>query len=109
MTETSKATAPTRQEAIESVLNKHKIYVVASFRHHFINWCEENYLPANHPNVRHVYKVAQLRVLHKVTLFLAYGWWKDKELERGVLDYCSMNGIHPETLPRALVISTVPA
>lgn len=109
MSTNHKASEPTREEAVGSLLNRNRIYVVASYRQHFVNWCEENTVPHNHPNVKHVHTKEDLMGITKVPLFLAYGWWKDKNLERAVFDYCSINGIYPETLPRALVISIIPS
>jgi len=95
------------REDISKVLDKHRIYVAAAYKAHFISWCEENGVDFRHPNVRHVYSRIHLIGIRKVPLFLAYGWWKSEETHDAVMEYCAMNNLNEQDLPRALLVSYV--
>lgn len=91
----------TDQQKIEW-LATNKIWVVASYRQHFISWCNDNRIDHRHMNVKHVSSPEHLMGIRKVPLFLAYGWWMDRNLEDAVLDYCGINGLKISDLPLSI-------
>lgn len=94
-------------DIINDALNDTTIFVVASYKQHLDNWCEENLVNPRHPNVKHIYRKEHFMGIRNVPMFLAYGWWEMGETQKAVFDYCAMNGLRETDLPRSLTLSDI--